>query len=184
MKKLFFLIICTLIIIPTIANAHTELTSSNPAAGQVVTEDLTKMVLTFAGEIESLSTMKLIIEGQEIPLNVELQEKQMIGTIPTPLNNGSYVIDWSIAGEDGHPITGKIPFTIQMEQKPEQEQTTETKEQITPDKKDSKAEDLVNNDNTNEHINTQSSNMIKIIIPIVVVLILGIGIFLLFGRKK
>ena len=67
MKKLFFLIICTLVMIPTIANAHTELTTSNPAAGQVVTEDLTELVLTFAGEIESLSTMKLTKDGQEIP---------------------------------------------------------------------------------------------------------------------
>ncbi|MEH7250762.1 copper resistance protein CopC, partial [Neobacillus niacini] len=81
MKKLLFLIICTLVMIPTNANAHTELTTSNPAAGQVVSEDLTELVLTFAGEIESLSTMKLMNDGQEIPINVELQEKQMIGTI-------------------------------------------------------------------------------------------------------
>lgn len=182
LKKLFFLIICTLFIGPTIANAHTALTSSNPADGQVVTEDLTELVLTFAGQIESLSTMKLLKDGQEVPLNVELQDKQMIGTLSSPLNNGPYVIEWSIAGEDGHFITGEIPFTVQMEQKVEQEQSIETKEP-TPDKED-KAEDQVKNDNTNEQNNTQSSNMIIILVPIVVVIIFGIGILLLIGRKK
>jgi copper resistance protein C len=183
LKKLLFLIICTLFIVPTIANAHTALTSSNPSDGQVVTEDLTELVLTFAGQIESLSTMKLLKDGQEVLLNVELQEKQMIGTLSSPLDNGTYVIEWSIAGEDGHLITGEIPFTVQMEQNVEQEQTTETKEPTTPDKEDN-AEDQVKNDNTNEQNNTQSSNMIKILVPIVVIIILGIGIFLLIGRKK
>jgi copper resistance protein C len=184
LKKLFFLIISTLFIVPTIANAHIALTTSNPENGQVVTEDLTELVLTFEGQIESLSTMKLLKVGQEVPINVELQEKQMIGTLSTPLDNGSYLIEWSIAGEDGHLITGEIPFTVQMEQEVEQEQTTDTKEPITIEKDDSKAEDQLKSDNTTEQNNTQSANMIKIIVSVVVVLILGIGIFLLFGRKK
>jgi copper resistance protein C len=183
MKKLFLFIICTLVMIPTIANAHTELTTSNPVTGQVVTEDLTELVLTFAGEIESLSNMKLIHGGQEIPMNVELQDKQMIGTIPTPLENGSYVIDWSIAGEDGHVITGEIPFSVQIGGKVEQEQKSETKEPITPDTEESKAENQTISDKTNDQ-NSDQSNTIKIILSVVVVLILGIGLFLLFGRKK
>ncbi|MEH6996541.1 copper resistance protein CopC, partial [Neobacillus drentensis] len=148
------------------------------------TEDLTELVLTFAGEIESLSSMKLMNDGQEIPINVELQEKQMIGIIPTPLENGSYVIDWSIAGEDGHPITGEIPFSVQMEQNTEQEQQTETNEQITTNKEDIETENQIKNDNTNEQNNKQSTNSMKIIVSVVVVLILGISLFLLFGRKK
>jgi copper resistance protein C len=183
LKRLFFFVICTLFIIPTIVNAHTELTSSNPADGQVVTEDLTELVLTFAGKIESLSTMKLLKDGQEVPLNLELQDKQMIGTLSSPLDNGPYVIEWSIAGEDGHFITGEIPFTVKMEQKVVQEQPNETEVPTIPDKED-KAEDQVKNDNTNEQNNTQSSNMIIILVPIVVVIIFGIGILLLIGRKK
>jgi methionine-rich copper-binding protein CopC len=184
LKKLFFLIICALFIVPTVTNAHTALTSSNPADGQVVTEELTELVLTFAGQIESLSTMKLLKDGQEVPLKVELQEKQMIGTLSTPLDNGSYVIDWSIAGKDGHLITGEIPFTVQMEQKAEEEQMTETKEPITTDKEDSKAENQEKSGKTSDQNNKQSSNSIKLIIPVVVVIILGIGMLLLFGRKK
>jgi copper resistance protein C len=184
LKKLFFIIICTLFIVPTVANAHTSLTSSNPADGQVVTEELTELFLTFAGQIESLSTMKILKDGQEVPLKVELQEKQMIGTLSTPLDNGSYVIEWSIAGEDGHLITGEIPFTVQMEQKLEQEQTTQTKEPITTEKDDSKAENQAKSEQTNERNNKQSSNSIKLIVSVAAVIILGIGMLLLFGRKK
>ncbi|WP_342430126.1 copper resistance CopC family protein [Neobacillus sp. FSL H8-0543] len=180
MKKLFFLIIFTLGMIPTIANAHTELTFSNPEAGQVVMDNLAELVLTFAGEIESLSTMKLTKDGQEIPLNVELQEKQMIGTLSTPLDDGSYVIDWSIAGEDGHLITGEIPFSVQVEQKVEQE--TETKEPDTSEIKDNKVEEEKQNDNSS--VQNDKNSLIKIIIPVVVILILGIGLFLLYGRKR
>ncbi|MEH7249535.1 copper resistance CopC family protein [Neobacillus niacini] len=184
MKKLFFLIICTLVMIPTIATAHTQLTSSNPASGQVVTEELSEIVLTFAGKIESLSTMILKKDGQEKPLNFDLQEKQMNGTISAPLENGSYIIEWSIAGEDGHLITGEIPFTVQMKQNEEQEQKTEETEPITTDKEKSKAENKIKNDNTNVQNNTQSPNSIKTIISVVIVLILGIGLFLLFRRKE
>ncbi|MDF2791657.1 MAG: hypothetical protein K0S80_4759 [Neobacillus sp.] len=123
-------------------------------------------------------------DGHEVPLRVELQEKQMIGTLSTPLDNGSYVIDWSIAGEDGHLITGEIHFTVQMEQKVEQEQTTETKSLLLLNKDDNKAENQAKSDQTNEQNNKQSSNSIKFIISVVVVIILGIGMLLLFGRKK
>jgi copper resistance protein C len=177
MKKLFILIICTFGMIPTMVNAHTEFTSSNPATGQVVTEDLTEIVLTFAGEIESLSTMNVMKDGQEIPLNVELQEKQMTGTLSTPLDNGSYVINWNIAGKDGHLITGEIPFTVQMEQKAEPK--AETNEPAITEK-----EKMNETQTKNNRTNVQATNSIKIIVPIVVVLMLVTGLFLLFGRKK
>jgi copper resistance protein C len=176
-KKLLFLFICTLVMLPTIASAHTELTSSNPAKGQVVTEDLTEILLTFAGKIESLSTMKLMRDGQEIPLHVDLQEKQMKSTLSNPLENGSYTIDWRIAGEDGHLITGEIPFTVQKEQSVEHEHKPEVNEPNTTDTEKSKAETQSKNDEP-------STNSIKIIISAVIVLILGVGMFFLFGRKK
>ncbi|MFK9094131.1 hypothetical protein [Bacillus salipaludis] len=47
MKKFLFLLISLLVIIPTIASAHTELTSSNPAANQVIKKDLKEIVLTY-----------------------------------------------------------------------------------------------------------------------------------------
>jgi copper resistance protein C len=182
LKKLLFFTILTFIFVPSNANAHTSLTSSNPADGQVVNENLTELLLVFEGEIESLSTMKLLKDGQEVPLNLELQEKQMIGTVSTPLDNGSYVIEWNIAGEDGHLITGEIPFTVQLDQG-EQEQTTETKEP-TPDQEETKTDNQAKTENTNAQNNNQSSNPIVIIVAAIAVLILGVGVYMLFGRKR
>jgi len=177
MKKLLFVLISLLVMIPTIASAHTELASSNPASGQVVTEDLKEIVLTYEGKIESLSTMKLVMDGAEIPLlSVEPRDKQLVGTLSAPLENGSYIIQWSIAGEDGHPITGEIPFSVQMAQK--EEQKTETKEPATFNKEEPK-----NENKKQEQTNESSSNM-KTTITVVIVLILVIGMFLLFRRKR
>src|SRR4051794_680870 len=114
MKKILLLLISMLVMLPAIASAHTELTNSNPTSGQVVKEDLKEIVLTYEGKIESLSTMKLVKEGEGVPLvSATPKENQLIGTLAAPLENGSYTIKWSIAGEDGHPISGEIPFTVQ-----------------------------------------------------------------------
>jgi copper resistance protein C len=171
--------------IPAIASAHTKLTSSNPAEGQVVKEELTEIVLMYAGEIESLSTMTVEKNGQEIPLtSVKPHEKQMVGTLAAPLENGSYLIKWIIAGEDGHQIKGEIPFSVQIEQKLEPK--TETKEPVTTEKEEIKEEDSKQKveDNTQEKNNQTNSNLMNIIIPIGVLLILGVGLFMLFRKKK
>jgi copper resistance protein C len=184
MKKLLFILISVMVIFPTLASAHTELTSSNPASGQVVTEDVKELVLTYAGEIESLSTMTLLKNGQEVSLSVEPKGKQMIGTLSGPLETGSYMIQWSIAGKDGHMIKGEIPFSVQMGQTVEQK--AETKEPVTTENEDSKKEEHNHNikDNTTKQDNETSSSLIRTIIPVSVVLILGIGLFLLFRRKQ
>lgn len=41
-----------LVMIPTIASAHTEIISSNPASGQVVKDDLKEIVITYEGSLQ------------------------------------------------------------------------------------------------------------------------------------
>jgi hypothetical protein len=139
----------------------------------------------YAGEIESLSTMTLVKDGQEITFSsVQPQDKQMIGSLSTPLENGSYLIKWNIAGKDGHQIKGEIPFSVQLEQKIEQK--TETKEPGTTEKEESKVEDQEQNAdvNTKEETDEPTPNLMNTIIPVVVLLILVVGLFMLFRRKK
>ncbi|MEH7306968.1 copper resistance CopC family protein [Neobacillus drentensis] len=179
MKKLLFLLISMLVMIPTIASAHTEITSSNPAANQVVKEDLKEIVITYEGKIESLSTMKLVKDGQEKPLvSVTPKDNQLVGTLSTPLENGSYTIQWNIAGEDGHTLKGEIPFTVQKEVKLDQK--TETK---VPVKKEETKKENVKQVQTNKQAADSSTNM-KTIITVAIVVILVIGLFLLFRRKR
>jgi copper resistance protein C len=182
LKKILFLLISILVMIPSIASAHTELTSSTPAAGQVVTEDIKEIVLTYQGKIESLSTMEVVKDEQEVAIvSVTPKEKQMVGTLSVPLENGSYTIKWTIAGEDGHPITGEIPFMVQKEE--EVEQKMEAKEPLTTTNEHSKTENNSVIENTTKQNNDSSSNMITII-TVAVILILGLGLILLFRRKR
>lgn len=64
MSRLLTSFLCIFIIFPSMASAHTDLESSTPESEQVVTDYLNEIILTFAGEIESLSTMSLVREGQ------------------------------------------------------------------------------------------------------------------------
>lgn len=121
MKKLVLMLCLFTFMIPNLASAHTGLKSSNPSEGEVIKEELKEITLQFETEIENLSTMKVIKEdGTEIELDsVTIEEKAMSGLLPNSIENGSYTIDWKIIGTDGHPIEGKIPFNVQIEQKEE-----------------------------------------------------------------
>ncbi|MEW9052747.1 MAG: copper resistance protein CopC [Neobacillus sp.] len=176
MKKLTFILICMLILIPTLVSAHTELTSSNPESGQVVTEDLQEIVLTFGGKIEPLSKLTLQKEGVEILLaGIEPIDNQMTGTLSEPLENGEYVIIWNIVGEDGHIIEGEIPFSVQKQEVVEQ--TPET------------SEPTVNEEPVKEESNKIEKNESlfdwKIVfIPAVIMVIFAIGIILVLRKNK
>jgi methionine-rich copper-binding protein CopC len=175
--------------VPSLASAHTELISSNPTAGQVVKEELNEIVLTYEGEIESLSTIKLIKDGQEIPFaSVAPKDNQLKGTISNSLEDGAYTINWNIAGEDGHPLTGEIPFTVQKEVTSDQQAETKepvTKEPVTKEPVTTK-EDSKNQNTEQEKTNNQTtdSSLNPTIITVVVLLVVVIGLYMLFRRKR
>ncbi|WP_042460093.1 copper resistance CopC family protein [Neobacillus dielmonensis] len=183
MKKIFFFFICLLVLVPSIASAHTGLESSNPASGQVITEDLKEISLTFEGEIESLSTLTLSKDGQQIPLESVPNGKQLTAALSAPLENGAYVITWNIAGEDGHPVTGEIPFTVQKPEKAE----TQTNEPSDSQKQEPEKTETNKQDTKQEQTNAdtkESSSSLSSIISIMVVVIVIIGLFMLFKRKR
>ncbi|WP_260508252.1 copper resistance protein CopC [Cytobacillus firmus] len=172
--------LCFFILLPSMAAAHTGLESSTPKSGQVVTDDLNEITLTFAGEIESLSTMTLVMEGHEIPFsNVEPNGKQMSGTLEAPLENGYYVIRWNIVGEDGHQITGEIPFTVKSEENTSQDSEME-ESQITDEEKIQTEETEKSAEGEKE---SSPNRIMNIFIPILTLAVLVFGLFLLFRRK-
>lgn len=177
MKKMLVVFILLLIFtLPTAVFAHTELSSSSPEAGQVITEETKEISLTFGGEIESLSTMTLVKDGQEIQFeSIQAQGNQLIGLLGSSLESGSYIIHWNIAGEDGHPIKGDIPFSVQL---PEEETQNNTEEEPV----EQEITEEVNEVETENQ--TESGSKLTIIIPIVAILLLVIGMFILFRKKK
>lgn len=179
MRKLLFMLMCMFLSIPTIANAHTELSSSNPKEGQMVTEELDEIVLDFAGAIEELSTMKLMKDGEEVSLSqVQVQDKKMVGTPSAPLENGSYIIDWTIAGEDGHPISGKVSFSVKVEHMNEEKETAQPK--VEENKKENEQQEK----GEVEKESQTTSNPVTTIVTVLLFAILGFGLVLLFRKKR
>ncbi|WP_051633731.1 copper resistance CopC family protein [Bacillus sp. UNC41MFS5] len=117
MNRLIVLFIAAFLLMPSFTMAHTQLSASNPRDGQVITNDLQEVSLTFEGTIEKLSTMGLLFDGKAIPLNqIQIQGSKMAGSLQEPLKNGTYRLQWKIAGHDGHPVTGEIQFQVKKEQ--------------------------------------------------------------------
>jgi copper resistance protein C len=187
-----------LFLLPSIVSAHTHLQGSNPTEGQVVVEELKEITLTFDGNIEKLSSMKVLKEGTELAnIQLQIEAEKMVGVLPEPLENGAYLIQWNIAGEDGHPITGEINFTVQKEVKIEEKSPTITNQgQETPNSSEVDNEDIQiiiasgneesdeidkqGANNSSKEKGTTNTNMIMTIIGFVV--ILGVGLLLI--RKK
>ena len=183
--------------VPTIVSAHTHLTASNPAEGQVVVDEIKEIRLTFDGNIEKLSSMKIFKDSTELSgITIQVDATNMTGTLQEPLGNGAYFIEWNIAGEDGHPISGKINFTVQTGEKsnepatppatgevpdtPVSNQGSNTEGQQTAGGNDTSDEVMeVAMDTTNEN---SQSNTTTIITIFGFVFILGIGLLLI--RKK
>ncbi|MEH6942995.1 copper resistance CopC family protein [Bacillus sp. JJ722] len=182
MKKSIFTFLLLLLVIPTMASAHTGLVSSNPSEGQVIKEDLTELTLKFDSEIEKLSTMKLIIDNKEVPLaKVEVNEKEMKGTLSAPLENGAYMIEWKIVGEDGHSIEGEIPFSVETEQA----DVSNNNESVKDDQKESTTESKEVQDQTKvDNEETKSTSTMTIVVIVILGVLLVAGFMMLLKKKK
>ncbi|MEH7252891.1 copper resistance protein CopC [Neobacillus niacini] len=194
MKKLILFLLCTIMFVPTIVSAHTSLSSSNPAEGQVVTEALEQITLTYATTIEELSTMNLLKDGNKLSFEeIKIDNKQMIGTISKPLENGSYTIQWNIVGEDGHPIKGEINFVVQMDQSqtetpvaPDEDKGKQDDNSQTTENEPNKIEQETANDTVKitENNDTKSSSSMLVPIAIGLIVIFGIVLLVFTGKKK
>ncbi|MGD6792688.1 copper resistance CopC family protein [Metabacillus indicus] len=104
-----------LLIFPNAVMAHTHMTSSLPEEGSTVTEPLKTIELTFDTKIEPLSSMKLVKDGSEVPVEVKAEGEKLVGTPQNELENGAYTAEWKIIGEDGHEMEGTLSFNVQQE---------------------------------------------------------------------
>ncbi|MDQ0973442.1 methionine-rich copper-binding protein CopC [Neobacillus niacini] len=96
--------------------AHSHLEESTPKNGEIVTQSLKDITLTFETALEPTSSFTLI-DGNHtaIPLStVSITGNQLIANVEDDLTNGAYTIHWKIIGEDGHPLEGDIPFTMNL----------------------------------------------------------------------
>ena len=117
MKKILAAFMLLILAVPFSAQAHTGLSSSNPAEGEKISAPLEEITLIFETQIEAGSTMVLKGAGQTFTFDAftvtgdTLQGKLSEKDLP----NGAYTVQWTIIGADGHPIKGEIRFEVAVE---------------------------------------------------------------------
>lgn len=177
--------------------AHTGLKSSSPQSGELITEELQQITLTFETKIEQGSTFALQnSDGESIAVeNISLSGDQLVGNLSTSLENGDYQIHWNIIGADGHLIEGDVAFSVELpvttppavEQLEPQEETNgklaetqeATNEVIQDDETTSGNAEIAEEVQQTE----TSSNIMPIIIGILIVIVIG-SFFFMMKRKN
>ena len=128
MFKNFLLTI--LIILPTAANAHSQLSSSFPENGEALDVPPVEIVMDFKSpaKLIKVELMKSKTNqgnsflgglfggnnGKPVPLGesflMAMNKRQII---PMPsLGDGDYLLSWRAMGEDGHVIKGELTFKV------------------------------------------------------------------------
>ncbi|MCX5755602.1 MAG: copper resistance protein CopC [Gemmatimonadetes bacterium] len=64
---------------------------------------LTKIALTSAGKAQALSAPAYLGEAKDAPIVLAVKDK---------LAPGTYTVDWTVAGKDGHASKGKYDFVV------------------------------------------------------------------------
>ncbi|HWL13329.1 MAG TPA: copper resistance CopC family protein [Ureibacillus sp.] len=174
------------------AFAHTHIASSSPQNSEVLKEELKDITLTFEGKIEQSSSFTLHNAGGETISvdNITVADNVLTGTLSRPLENGEYLINWSIIGADGHVIEGEVPFTVDVAEtetqentKLETEDTEGTDAEIIMDtEKDSESAQQVSPvDNSNEE-NSSPSYLVPSLIGVLILIV--VGSFLFIAKRK
>lgn len=97
------------------AAAHTQLADSSPTAGEVLATAPTEVVLEFGGDLLDLGAIIVVVDaGGTDWTSGELRIERSTARIALrdDLPDGRYEIRWQVVSEDGHPISGVIPFGV------------------------------------------------------------------------
>ncbi|MFY9713510.1 MAG: copper resistance CopC family protein [Microbacterium sp.] len=104
----------------TPASAHDQLVSSTPGAGEQLASAPTNVSLTFSGELivlDASMTGALVMVVDEsgddwVAGEVEVDGNVVTAQLEAGMPVAGYQVRWQVVSEDGHPISGVIPFTI------------------------------------------------------------------------
>lgn len=106
------------VLLPVSAFAHGRLKGSTPSAGSQLTQVPRELRLDFSESPDlTFSTIRLAgPDGREIPLGAigyaTDSHRSLVVPIAGALMAGRYTIVWQMAGDDGHPVRGRIEFTV------------------------------------------------------------------------
>ncbi|GII83603.1 copper resistance protein C [Sphaerisporangium siamense] len=96
------------------ASAHNVLTGSDPEDGARFSAMPGHATLSFDQSVRAdFAQVALTSPGGVVAkLTVRVADNDVIATLPASAAPGDYVIGYQILSNDGHPVTGKIGFTV------------------------------------------------------------------------
>lgn len=116
--KLRLLTLSALMAVAAAAQAHTHLEASVPAdKSRVQAPGAIELHFSEAARLTSLTLQK----GKEAAQPLKPLPSKAAAKLSVPveaLSAGEYVVNWRVAGDDGHVMTGKFAFTVDPAAKP------------------------------------------------------------------
>lgn len=102
-----------LLLLPSLALAHSQLVSSDPADGAVVASVPAAVRLAFNEPVSPI-TIKLARPDGSVSLmdTVKGDGGTLAVALPQNLATGSYALSYRVISEDGHPVGGTLSFSI------------------------------------------------------------------------
>ena len=110
LKRILAVLALTALAAPA-AFAHAQLKTSTPAPGATVAAPQ-HVMLTFSEKVR-VTNLKLVSAGKDVPVTVDRAANSDTVHVPVPaLAPGTYEVQWTVVGADGHPMNGKMSFTV------------------------------------------------------------------------
>ncbi|AUG30798.1 MULTISPECIES: copper resistance CopC family protein [Microbacterium] len=97
------------------AAAHDELLGSTPASGEALTDAPAEVTLTFSADVLTIGAAVIVADGADrdwVAGAPVVRDGTVTVSLDPQLPTGGYEIRWRVVSQDGHPISGIIPFTV------------------------------------------------------------------------
>jgi len=103
--------------LPSVATAHAELVSSQPADGSTLGEPPSEVILTFAGELSPDGSGFTLTDagGAEIghgEVDLSVADRNVLRGAVSIRRDGPYEVVWQAVSIDGHAEEGTISFRV------------------------------------------------------------------------
>jgi copper transport protein len=102
-------------LLPTGAAAHPYLVSAEPAAGATVRASPGQITIFYTEGLDTpyCSVVLVAPDGSERSVATSASGTRLTAT-PPALQAGTWVVRWTVVGEDGHRVVGDFPFNVQQ----------------------------------------------------------------------
>jgi len=99
------------------ASAHDRITGSTPADRAVISAAPSQVQMTFTDQVERIGVAVIVVgpDGVRVALGKPVVDGLAVTQDLAPLTvNGEYSVAYRVVSSDGHPISGKLRFTLAL----------------------------------------------------------------------